>query len=177
MIKIRHAELSEKYKTYEWLYLSDTTPLHISKSISDWNQFNLDYENFYYDYNRKNLGSIMIIDKDGEEIGCIRYSCFHLKPGRAELDVWLKAKKYCGSGYGTDAIKLMINYLKTELNINKFIISPSADNKRAIRSYKKAGFRAVTDKKITIKENLLPKYITGYVDENEFEKKEILTNY
>lgn len=34
----------------------------------------------------------MIIQDGDEEIGCVCYACFHLKPQKAELDIWLKEK-------------------------------------------------------------------------------------
>ena len=31
MVKIRHADISEKHKTYEWLCLSDTASMHMGE--------------------------------------------------------------------------------------------------------------------------------------------------
>lgn len=54
MLTIRHADLEEKYKTYEWLCLSDTTQMHMGGSnypnnpILSWDEFNEEFEDFYY---------------------------------------------------------------------------------------------------------------------------------
>ena len=74
MITIRHARLDEKKKTYELLCLSDTTKMHMGKPdyseslIPDWNQFQEDFKDFYYLKEEQHLGSVMIIEKDKEEI-------------------------------------------------------------------------------------------------------------
>lgn len=168
MIQIRHAELSEKEKTYKWLCLSDTAGMHMGEPdylespIPDWTQFQNDFEDFYYLESGREKGSVMIIERDGEEIGCLCYACFHLKPLRVELDIWLKARKYCGKGYGSLALQKLIIYLRETLNVEKFLIRPSEKNLRAIAAYEKVGFIRVDDKKKTIDEFLLGEYAAVY---------------
>lgn len=165
MISIRHATLAEKDKTYEWLCLSDTASLHMGAPdypehpIPNWEQFQNDFENFYYQKEHRDLGSVMIISNNTEEIGCLCYACFHLNPGSAELDIWLNKIEHCGKAYGTVALRKLVEYLKTEVGIKKFIIRPSEKNIRAIRSYEKAGFTRVKDKLTAIKAYLLPEYL------------------
>lgn len=170
MITIRFARLDEKKKTYEWLCLSDTTKMHMGEPdysenpILDWKQFQKYFEDFYYLKTGQHFGAVMIIEKDKEEIGCLCYTCFHLQSNCAELDIWLQSKKHCGSGYGTNALELLVEYLKKEKGIEKFIIRPSKKNIRAIKAYEKVGFYHAMDKKQTIKKYLLEKYIDGYGD-------------
>ncbi|HOA81500.1 MAG TPA: hypothetical protein PKK61_10640 [Defluviitaleaceae bacterium] len=98
MVKIRHADISEKHKTYEWLCLSDTASMHMGEPdfpnnpIPSWEEFNEGFEDFYYQEETREKGSVMIIQDGDEEIGCVCYACFHLKPQKAELDIWLKEK-------------------------------------------------------------------------------------
>lgn len=168
MIQIRHAKISEKEKTYQWLCLSDTASMHMGEPdypespIPDWYQFQEDFEDFYYLESGRQKGSVMIIENDEEEIGCLCYACFHLKPNTAELDVWLKEKKYCGEGLGPQALQLLVRYLKKTQNIKKFIIRPSEKNSRAIAAYEKVGFTRSSDKENTIKEYLKKEYLEDY---------------
>lgn len=170
MINIRHAHLDEKYKTFQWLSLSDTAVMHMGKPnfpespAPNWAQFQEDFEDFYFQEDGREKGSVMIINLNKEEIGCLCYALFHLQTGRAELDIWLKAQKYCGHGYGTGALEKMTEYLKSDMNINKFIIRPSKKNISAIKSYQKAGFFEVNDKKAVISEYLLPEYLEEYAE-------------
>jgi len=168
MITIRHAQIDEKEKTYNWLCLSDTATLHMGEPdypespVPDREQFQDDFEDFYYLESGRGKGSVMIIQNGEEQIGCLCYACFHLKPNRAELDIWLKGKKYCGSGYGPQALRLLIGYLKSELKIEKFIIRPSEKNQRAIIAYERAGFARTMDKQMTIHEYLLKEFADQY---------------
>ncbi|WP_110309724.1 GNAT family N-acetyltransferase [Dysgonomonas alginatilytica] len=168
MITIRHAAIDEKRKTYEWLCLSDTAAMHMGKPdfpenpIPTWQEFQNDFEDFYYQQESLHLGSVMIIEKDGNEIGATCYACFHLHHHMAELDIWLKSKAYCGKGYGTEALKELINYLNSSLDTTQFIIRPSEKNIGAIKSYQKAGFRKIENKEEAINQYLLEKYLDNY---------------
>ena len=181
-IEIRHARLSEKEKVYRWLCKSGTTSMHMGSPdypespVPDWNQFNEDFKNFYFLESGQKMGSVMIIEKNNEEIGCLCYACFHLRQGSAELDIWLKSKTNCGHGYGTTALKQLLEYLINEKGITNFIIRPSEKNLRAIKSYEKAGFKRVKDKTETIKRFLSEEYIDEYGDgDYGFDNTAVLT--
>ena len=181
MIKIRHALIAEKKKVYNWLCLSDTTSMHMGppdypeSPAPDWQQFLNDFQDFYFLESGQDRGSVMIIENDTEEIGCLCYAIFHLKPKRAEFDIWLKSKNYCGKGFGSSSLILLQNYLTEKKNISKFIIRPSEKNLRAIAAYKKAGFVTVTDKEKTIREYLLEEYLELYGNgDYGFEKTAVL---
>ena len=167
-MKIRHATISERKKTYEWLCLSDTANMHMGapdypeNPIPDWTQFQNDFEHFYYMEYGRDKGSVMIIENDGKEIGCLCYACFHVKPNTAELDIWLKEKKYCGKGFGPHALQLLVQYLIEMQGIECFIIRPSEKNTRAIAAYEKSGFIRVMDKEKTIMKYVKKEYINEF---------------
>ncbi|MEW5828147.1 MAG: GNAT family protein [Chloroflexota bacterium] len=48
---------------------------------------------------------------------------------------------YQGRGYGTDAMRLVLRYAFTELNLARVTLNVFEYNPRAIRSYEKAGFK------------------------------------
>lgn len=165
MIKIRHARPDEKKKIYEWLCLSDTTSMHSGPPdypdipIPDWETFQNDFEDFYFQESGQNKGSVIIIENDRKEIGCVCYACFHLNNNKAELDIWMKARQYCGKGFGPVALQKVIEYLQKEKGIQKFLIRPSEKNNRAIKAYEKAGLHRALNKKETIEKYLLPEYL------------------
>ncbi|HOP75179.1 MAG TPA: GNAT family protein [Bacillota bacterium] len=80
------------------------------------------------------------------------------------MDIWLSRLEYCGKGYGTAALKKLVEYLRSELGIEKFLIRPSEKNIRAIRAYHKVGFIRVKDKKATLRAYLLPEFLDDYGD-------------
>ncbi len=46
----------------------------------------------------------------------------------------------CGNGHGSEALRLLCDYLRREKKVDGFYIKPSMSNPRAIRAYQKAGF-------------------------------------
>ena len=74
-------------------------------------------------------------------VGQVNYNDIEREKSRTELDIWMFAEAFCGHGYGSAALRLLCDYLRTRLNVAGFYITPSAANPRAIRAYEKAGFR------------------------------------
>jgi len=50
-------------------------------------------------------------------------------------------REFWGKGYGTDMMKLCLQYAFTELNLRRMSLGLMEYNPRALRSYEKAGFR------------------------------------
>jgi len=49
-------------------------------------------------------------------------------------------KRYWNKGYGTDAMKTLVNFIFNEMNMNKIKLNVYSFNKRAVKSYEKCGF-------------------------------------
>jgi RimJ/RimL family protein N-acetyltransferase len=50
-------------------------------------------------------------------------------------------REYWGKGYGTDAVRLILQYGFIELNLRRISLGLHAYNERALKSYEKAGFK------------------------------------
>lgn len=61
--------------------------------------------------------------------------------GEAWVGVGIGERDYWGNGYGTEAMRLMLQFAFDELNMQRVSLGVYAYNPRAIRSYEKAGFR------------------------------------
>lgn len=150
MLYLEKAKLNDRKKAYRWLYYSDFSPflnelmVETTNGIPALEEFEKDYEDFYFqDHSPENgRAYLIILEKQGlsVEIGFISYTAIHLKEGIAELDVWLKSNEYTGKGYGTEAVKILSHKL-FDNNYNTLFMRPCARNKRAVNSYKKAGFK------------------------------------
>ena len=167
-IELVPAALDDRQKAYEWCFHSETTKSHSGppdypeNPILTYAEFcDKGYEDYYFTGEKPESGRGFFIMAEGEQIGFISYSCFHLKPGIAELDNWMKSEKYCGKGFGTDAIITLGNHLHESLGIHTLIMGPSVKNTRAIRAYEKAGLTK-TDQRMN--EFLLPEYLAKYGD-------------
>jgi RimJ/RimL family protein N-acetyltransferase len=58
----------------------------------------------------------------------------------AELQIRLGVSAERGKGYGTEAVKLLLQFAFTELNLHRVYLHVFASNPRAIQVYEKCGF-------------------------------------
>jgi RimJ/RimL family protein N-acetyltransferase len=157
----------DKQKVYEWCFQSETTKSHAGPpdypeiQIPTIEEFYDDYKDYYFTGSEPKGGRQYFIVAEGEPIGCISYSAFHLKPGIAELDNWIISEANCGKGFGTDAIIALSDFLHEALGFHTMIMGPSSRNTRAIRAYEKAGLMR-TD--LSMSDFLLDEFITIYGD-------------
>ncbi|MCL4465439.1 MAG: GNAT family N-acetyltransferase [Chloroflexi bacterium] len=61
----------------------------------------------------------------------------------AELGIFLGDKDYWGKGYGTETIRLVLDYGFTALGLHNIMLRVHGDNQRAIRAYLNAGFKLI----------------------------------
>jgi RimJ/RimL family protein N-acetyltransferase len=59
----------------------------------------------------------------------------------AEFGIAIGEKTAWGSGYGTEATRLIVRYAFETLNFNRIWLHVGEDNERAVRVYEKVGFR------------------------------------
>lgn len=143
------ARESDREKIYRWLCESDITPsvmgspLFPDHPVPTREEFLSEYPLSFFNSSGDGAGRVFIILADDVEAGTIGYDLMDKEKNRVVLDLWMRAEKYCGRGFGSDALKAMCGYLNREFGISNFFISPSARNKRAIAAYKKAGFEPV----------------------------------
>lgn len=62
---------------------------------------------------------------------------------KAEVGIFIGDKNYLNKGYGTEALSLLLDYAFNILNLNNIMLEVFGFNKRAIRSYEKAGFKII----------------------------------
>ena len=90
---------------------------------------------------RKNDHIFAIETKDGTYIGNIGLHGIERENRRAQLGIIIGDKRFWGKGYGTDAIRALLNWAFSYLNLNRISLTVYAYNERAIRCYRKAGFQ------------------------------------
>ncbi|MDT8719572.1 GNAT family N-acetyltransferase [Clostridium sp. 19966] len=78
---------------------------------------------------------------DSKYIGGCGINKIDWKNSVAIVGIFIGDKNYWGNGYGTDAMKTLINFIFNEMNINKIRLHVYSFNKRAIKSYEKCGFK------------------------------------
>jgi RimJ/RimL family protein N-acetyltransferase len=82
-----------------------------------------------------------IIDKEKNELigNCGLIDIDHVNQ-TAEAGIFIGNKNYWNKGYGTEALKLLLDYSFKALNLNNILIRVYSFNERAKRCYEKAGF-------------------------------------
>jgi len=81
----------------------------------------------------------LVIAVDGQAIGTV--SLFHEDPlaRHAEVGVALAAEAR-GKGYGTDALRLLVEFAFTRRNLRRVYLAVLASNAAALACYRKVGF-------------------------------------
>ncbi len=162
------ATLDDRQKIYEWCFQSETTKSHSGPPdypeipIPTYAEFcDSYYEEYFFTGTKPKDGRGFLVVNNGELVGFISYSCFHLNPSLAELDIWMNYESNCGKGFGVDAIISLGDFLNKTMGIRELVIAPSSKNLRAIRAYEKAGFKK-SDKAMS--HFLLDEYLSLYGD-------------
>jgi RimJ/RimL family protein N-acetyltransferase len=83
----------------------------------------------------------LIIEIDSNRVGEMSYG---IEDEVAEIGIKICEFSYQDKGYGTKALKMLIGYLFEEIKAQKIILDTNLDNTRAQHVYEKIGFRKVT---------------------------------
>ena len=77
---------------------------------------------------------------DERIIGGIGLDAIYWTHRDAFVGIGIGDKEDWGKGYGTDAMRILLRYAFTELNLRRVTLDVFEYNPRGIRSYEKAGF-------------------------------------
>ena len=145
-IHLRRAVLTDRPIIYEWLAKSNLTKSMLGEPhfpdalIPSFEEFINEFSDDFFTDDIKSSGKCFVISNGNDEVGTLCYDLLNLRKKWVVLDIWLRDEKYCGKGYGSEALKLLCLYLFKTMSINNFYIAPSKRNSRAIKAYEKAGF-------------------------------------
>lgn len=84
------------------------------------------------------------------EIGSVYLRDIDREKGEAEYGVFIGEEKDLGQGYGTQAAKLMLDYGFGTLGLKKIFLRLLEENVKALRSYEKAGFQRINNRRETV---------------------------
>ncbi len=77
---------------------------------------------------------------DDQLIGFVVLFNFKWSSQAAQLAIGIGRAEYRGKGYGHDALKLILNYAFSELNLNRVGLTVLSYNISAIKAYERVGF-------------------------------------
>jgi RimJ/RimL family protein N-acetyltransferase len=85
-------------------------------------------------------GTGFAIEADGQCIGQCALFQFDDVAHTCALGITIGDKAYWGRGYGTDAVRLLLDYAFRLRNIWRVYLTVNSTNERAIRAYRRCGF-------------------------------------
>ncbi|MFC2091281.1 GNAT family N-acetyltransferase [Elusimicrobiota bacterium] len=150
-ILLRPIEHEEMIFFYEMATESDAAQYlygeYTGEEIPDYEDFVEDWGNFEQEYEEDaDLGMCFFIVADGNIVGVVSYGVIGRDDDSTQIDILIADEDNMNRGYATEAISVLIEYLFEELNVQKCIAEIPADNKRAKRTFEKAGF--IQEKKV-----------------------------
>lgn len=107
-----------------------------------------------------------ILDEQGEWLGTVEL--YEMNHSEATLGILIGVKDRWGHGYGTDAVKAVLEYAFSTLKLQKVKLRTYKHNLRAQRAFQKAGFRYVDAPPVQA-----PRFNFGLAPKAEFVPMEI----
>lgn len=83
---------------------------------------------------------IIYLKPGKEAVGTVYLRDIDRKNSKAEYGIFIGEEEHLGKGIGSEAARLILIYAFETLHLHKVTLRVFATNKRAIASYKKAGF-------------------------------------
>lgn len=132
----RNSEDVEKFT--EWLNDFETTDYLGRSGILT----TLEGEKKYLDENATPEATFVIVTLENDKmIGTVSLESINNINRTATLGIFIGDKDYRSKGYGTEAIKLILDYGFNYLNLNNIKLDLMSFNERALKCYKKCGFK------------------------------------
>ena len=86
----------------------------------------------------------IILNKENEEpIGNVSYRNWDKRNRSAEFGIEIGEIDKRGQGFGFDVLNSFVEFMFSHLNLNRIELTTLADNKKAIKLYKKLGFKEI----------------------------------
>ena len=132
----RNNEEIEKFT--EWLNDFETTD-YIGRSALI---ITLEGEKKYFEESMNKNYNFFIVTLDNDKlIGTVGLEKYDAINRTATLGIFIGDKEYRSQGYGTEAIRLILDYGFNYLNLNNIKLDLMSFNERALKCYQKCGFK------------------------------------
>lgn len=104
----------------------------------------LDGEKQYLESSSKDGVHFVIVTLNNNEmIGTVSLERINNIDKRATLGIFIGNKEYWNDGYGTEAIRLILDYGFNYMNLHSIKLNLMSFNERALKCYKKCGFKEI----------------------------------
>lgn len=138
-IYLRPVDANDTERYYQLLFDAETSRLTGTKAI-----FHYDQITDYLDTKWKDDSSVLLVialQETDEWIGDIALQDLDYTNRSANLRIAINQAKHQGQGYGTEALRLMLDYAFGILQLHRVELNVYAFNERAAHVYERAGFK------------------------------------
>lgn len=144
-IVLREKKVQDTEDDYAWRVDPELAELDATRPL------NMSYDDFAR-YFREELSLPGVRSKrlgidtlDGKHIGNCMFYDIDLRNGEAELGIMIGDKDYWSQGYGTESVGLLLDHMFTAYPFKRVYLHTLTWNKRARKSFHKAGFQDVRE--------------------------------
>lgn len=113
--------------------------------------------------NKGNKYQFAIVNNDNKLIGNCSLFDIDFINGNATVGIFIGEEEYRNKGLGTEALKILIGYGFNNLNLNNIMLTVFSFNERAIKCYRKVGFKEFGRRRKCLMKNN-KRYDTIYMD-------------
>ena len=139
LVVMREVETSDLDNVWEW---ENDSEMGLYLNADPGKRMSMDEVNRRFHLYRTDptSGLFIICTQDGDRIGMLGFDRLYRDIGTCRLFIGIGAKTYWGQGYGSDAMRVALNYFFRDAHLKKVQLSVYDFNTRAIASYRKCGF-------------------------------------
>lgn len=141
LVRLREKQIEDAWRDYQWrkdreLAAYDATrPITMTfrayaATLSEDLRYPSSYRRTY-----------AIEDLEGRHIGNIMYYGYDSFLAEAELGITIGNRDYWAKGYGSDAVRCLLQHLFRELELRRVYLHTLTSNVRAQHAFRRAGFR------------------------------------
>ncbi len=140
-MNIHLTKIEEKDMEYIYKWLSDSEFLKYYDYYPPVPQRKKDVDKTFHYYENSGKSKVFAVKNESQIIGIAGFDDIIKENAVATLFIGLGEKSIHGKGYGTETMKLLLNYGFNELNLHRIQLNVLSFNDRAIALYEKFGFK------------------------------------
>ncbi|OGO49513.1 MAG: hypothetical protein A2148_05455 [Chloroflexi bacterium RBG_16_68_14] len=139
-VVLREKRLGDAPDDYRWRSQGDLSRYDAARPLT------MTYQEYLALYREELLypspyrRSLAIEDQNGRHVGNVMYYNIDTLRQEAELGITIGERQHWGQGYGTEAVRLLVEHLLGRMGLRRIHLKTLSWNRRARRCFEKAGF-------------------------------------
>ena len=140
-IQIRYKKLSDAREDYAWQTDPELARLDAAVPLQMTYQKYLSEYSFELCYPSSNRCEFAVDTLNGKHIANCVYYNINPSESQAEMGIMIGNRDYWNQGYGTEIVHTLLDYIFTNVKLNRIYLMTLSWNFRAQKCFKKCGFK------------------------------------